>query len=88
MTIDDAQTADLKREEMLRVAFAAVRLYAETHPRPSYVNKVQAAQMLEISGPTLSKLIRFGVIRQDSRGRIPITEIDRALQPCDGPPGR
>ena len=65
--------------EVLAIAAEAVRLYAESHPRPLHVNKAQAAEMLEISRPTFDKLIRAGIIRLNSCGLIPVGEVDRAL---------
>lgn len=35
--------------ETLTIAAAAVRLYAESHPRPIHVTKTDAAKMLGIS---------------------------------------
>lgn len=64
---------------MLEIAFKAVRLYAETHPRPSHVNQLQAAEMLGKSRCTVARMIRFGTIRLNECGEIPISEIDRVL---------
>ena len=66
-------------QEMLEIAQLAVRLYAESHPRPPHVNQVQAAQMLGKSHVTVRKMIRAGVIRLNSCGDIPISEVDRVL---------
>lgn len=65
--------------ETIAIAAAAVRLYAESHPRPSHVTKTQAAEMLGISPPTLQKLIAAGTITMNPVGRIPISQIDAAL---------
>lgn len=64
--------------EALEIATAAVRMYAESRPRPTHVTKTQAAKMLEVSRPTLDKLIRAGTIRLNGCGQIPIEEVDRA----------
>lgn len=64
----------------LETAMKAVQLYAETRPRPSHVTQSQAAEMLGLSRPTISKLIRNGILSLNKCGLIPITEIDRALQ--------
>lgn len=64
----------------LEIAIQAVRLYAETHPRPVQVNLSQAADMLGLSRPTVRKMIVSGKIRQNSLGLIPVIEIDRVLQ--------
>lgn len=61
------------------VAVRAVRLYAETHPRPSQITQEQAAEMAEVSRATISRLIKAGVLKLNKFGRIPIAEFDRAL---------
>lgn len=81
----EAETVDANRpsptpdeEFALHVAFLAVRYYAETHPRPSQVNMGQAAEMLGLSRSTVSKMIRFGTIKLNASGLIPIEQIDQA----------
>jgi len=61
------------------IALKAIQIYAAQHPRPSSVTQLQAAEMLDVSHPTLRKLIRAGEIKTNKLGRIPITEIDLAL---------
>jgi len=61
----------------LETAIKAVQMYAETHPRPVHVSQAQACEMLDISAPTLLKLIRKKQINLNAAGRIPITEIDK-----------
>lgn len=63
----------------LDTAVQAVRLYAETHPRPSCVNQRQAAEMLGLSHVTVSRLVTSGKIKLNGIGQIPISEIDRLL---------
>jgi excisionase family DNA binding protein len=65
--------------ETLQIAHAAVRLYAETHPRPVQVTQAQAAEMLGMSRPTVSKLVKSGVLRLNKCGLIPVAEIDRVI---------
>lgn len=65
----------------LETAIKAVQLYAEMHPRPPHVNQQQAAEMLRLSHVTVRKLIRSKVIKTNEAGQIPISEIDRVLQP-------
>lgn len=65
----------------LETAIQAVRIYAETHPRPAHVNQKQAAEMLGLSHVTVRKMIRTGEIRMNAAGMIPIVEIDRVLEP-------
>ena len=65
--------------ETIAIAAAAVRLYAESHPRPPHVTKTQAAEMLGISRPTVDSLIRAGTLSLNRLGKIPISQIDAAL---------
>ncbi len=46
----------------MQIAIQAVRLYAETHPRPSHVTQQQAAEMLGLSAPTVGRLVRAGTL--------------------------
>lgn len=65
--------------EVLQTAVKAVQIYAEMHPRPAQVTQVQAAEMLNVSGSTVSRLVRTGRLKLNKSGMIPITEIDAAL---------
>lgn len=67
------------QQKLIQIAAKAVQLYAETHPRPAQVTQTQAAEMLGISRPTLSRLVKAGQIKLNKCGLIPITEIDRVL---------
>jgi len=67
------------QNEQIEIATAAVRRYAESHPRPSQVNQTQAAEMLGLSKATVCKLVRNGTLKLNACGLIPIAEIDRAL---------
>lgn len=60
------------------IILKAVRLSAEMRPRPTQVDFGQACEMLDITRPTLRKIINAGAIRLNSCGKIPIEEIDRA----------
>ena len=66
-------------EELINITEFAIRRFAESHPRPPHVTKGQAAEMLNISRPTLNRLIAAGAVRPNKCGMIPISEIDRAL---------
>lgn len=70
-----------KMTDTLEIAVTAVRLYAESHPRPSHVNQQQACELLGKSAPTVRKMIRAGEIRTNAIGLIPMWEIDRLLAP-------
>ncbi|MDE2260386.1 MAG: helix-turn-helix domain-containing protein [Betaproteobacteria bacterium] len=63
----------------LEIALQAVRLYAESHPRPRHVTITQAADMLEVSRPTIRKLIASGKLTLNAVKRIPVGEIDAML---------
>ncbi|MDQ7989050.1 MAG: helix-turn-helix domain-containing protein [Candidatus Dactylopiibacterium sp.] len=65
--------------ENLQIAVAAVRLYAESHPRPPHVTQAQAAEMLGLSRPTVRKLVLAGTLHLNACGLIPISDVDRAL---------
>lgn len=65
--------------EALDIAVKAVRIYAESHPRPSQVTQAQAAEMLGISRPTFAKLIRAGKVSLNSCGLVAIGDVDRLL---------
>ena len=63
----------------LDIAAAAVRLYAESHPRPPHVTQAQAAEMLGVHRHTVASLIRAGTIKLNKCGLIPTHEIDRVI---------
>jgi hypothetical protein len=65
----------------LRIARRAVQLYAESHPRPSQVNQKQAAEMLGVSARTVYNMLKFGTLRLNKCGMIPIAQVDAALLP-------
>lgn len=65
--------------DTLEIAHHAVRLYAETHPRPPHVTQKQAAVMLDLSAPTVSRMVRAGTLRLNGAGLIPISQIDALL---------
>lgn len=62
----------------LQIALTAIKLYAETHPRPTQVNQIQAAEMLGLSRLTVSKLLRQGTLSLNDCGLIPIELVDAA----------
>jgi len=66
--------------DTIEIAHHAVRLYAETHPRPVHVTQRQAAEMLGLSAPTVSRLVKAGTIRLNGAGLIPISQIDALLK--------
>lgn len=61
------------------IAIKAVKAYAETHPRPPQITQTQAAEILGLSRPTVSRLVKSGTIKLNKLGMIPITEIDRVI---------
>ncbi len=63
-------------ERELRIATLAVRLYAETHPRPTQITQQQAAEMLGVTSRTVRNYIRAGKLRLNDCGYLPIEAID------------
>lgn len=70
----------LDEEAALSIALKAIQAYAETHPRPSQVTQDQAAEMLNVSRATVSRMVKAGVIKLSRSGKVPIHQVDRALQ--------
>lgn len=58
-----------------------IQLIKDTHPRPVQVTMKQAAEMLNMSHPTLKKMVLGGQIRLNDAGMIPITEVDKFAYP-------
>lgn len=63
--------------DLERVAFRAVQLYAESHPRPTMVTQRQAAEMLGVSQKTIYNYIRAGHLKLNKCGQLPIEAVDR-----------
>lgn len=63
----------------LDIAAKAVQIYAEGHPRPSQVTQDQAAEMVGVSRATIHRMVKAGQLKLNKFGRIPTSEIDRAL---------
>ena len=63
----------------VEIALKAVQIYAEMRPRPSQVTQDQAAEMAGVSRGTISKMIKSGRLKLNEFGRIPVSEIDRAI---------
>ncbi|MDN7993085.1 DNA-binding protein [Burkholderia orbicola] len=70
---------EINEADALRIAVRAVRLYAESHPRPLQVTQKQAAEILGLSRVTVGKMVRFGQLKLNRCGMIPIDQVDRAL---------
>ncbi|AXF09720.1 DNA-binding protein [Paraburkholderia graminis] len=66
-------------EEILTMAGRAVDLYEAQSPRPVHLTIKQAATMLNVSSPTVSKMLKSGQLRFNRCGRIPIEQIDLAI---------
>lgn len=73
------QAQIISQDAMLAVAFQAVRLYAETHPRPMHVTLGQAAEMLGVTLDSLMKMMSGKKLRLNDCGLIPIGDIDQVL---------
>ncbi|HDR9029934.1 helix-turn-helix domain-containing protein [Burkholderia vietnamiensis] len=68
----------MEANEVISVARRAVQLYAETHPRPTQVTQLQAAEMLGLSRATVSKMVKTGQLKLNRCGMIPIEQVDEA----------
>ena len=70
-------------DERVRIAAMAVRLYAETHPRPTQVTQRQAAEILGVTPRTVQNYIRSGKLRLNNCGHLPIEAVDavRSIAP-------
>jgi hypothetical protein len=66
----------LTEEQIARVAARAVRLYAETHPRPTQVTQMQAAEILGVAPRTVRRYIRAGKLKLNGGGYLPIEAVD------------
>lgn len=65
--------------ETIEAAKTAVRLYAESRPRPLHVTQKQAAEMLDVSPPTIHRMVRAGRLKLNGLGMIPISQVDQVL---------
>lgn len=65
--------------EQQSLILATIRLYAATHPRPASVTQKQAAEMLEVSEATVSRMVARRIFRLNKLGRIPIAQVDAVL---------
>jgi hypothetical protein len=63
----------------IQIALTAIKMYAETHPRPPQVTQKQAAEMMDMSEATICRMVKEGRLKLNKFGRIPIVEIDRAI---------
>ncbi|WP_257130102.1 helix-turn-helix domain-containing protein [Burkholderia sp. RF4-BP95] len=77
--VDHAGAHGTDEARELRIALRAVELYADRHPRPAQVNQKQAAEMLGVSARTVHNMIKFGTLRLNRCGLIPIEEVDKLL---------
>jgi excisionase family DNA binding protein len=68
-------------DNTLRVAVQAVRLYAESHPRPTQVTQAQVAEILGVSTRTVRNYISAGKLRLNKCGRVPIEAVDALRAP-------
>jgi excisionase family DNA binding protein len=84
MEISKTEFALVVQEAVERGVATALSL----RPRPSSVNFEQAAEMLCLSSKTVSTMVRDGRIRANKIGRIPVSEIDKALSASNPGSGR
>lgn len=72
---------DMTDDRELRIAARAVRLYAETHPRPTQVTQKQAAEILGVHPKTIRNYVAAGKLKLNGCGLIPIGAVDALLAP-------
>lgn len=77
--IPDLNLRESINSQILAAAIKAVKLYAESHPRPTHVTQKQAAEMMDVSEATVSRMVARGAFRLNKLGRIPITQVDSVL---------
>lgn len=65
--------------ETINIVELAIQRVLEKHPRPTAVTQKQAAEMLNVSTGTVSNMVKFGRIKRNQCGLIPISEVDRLL---------
>lgn len=65
----------------LRIAARAVRLYAESHPRPTQVTQTQAAEILGVAPRTVRRYIQAGRLKLNRCGYLPIESVDAMRAP-------
>lgn len=65
--------------EAIDMAVRAVSIYAQRHPRPVQVTVTQAAQMLNVSRPTVHKYMKAGLLRYNKCGLISTEQVDALL---------
>lgn len=71
------------QDRELRIAALAVRLYAESHPRPTQVTQAQAAEMLGVSSRTVRRYILCGELKLNRCGYLPIEAVDAIRAPSE-----
>lgn len=72
-------------DPVLRAAAMAVRLYAETHPRPTQVTQQQAAEILGVSAKSIQRYIRAGKLTLNGCGYLAIEAVDALRAPQQFP---
>ena len=66
--------------DAIHIATTAVRLYAETHPRPPHVTQRQAAEMAEFqSRPSIRRWSGAESLTLNKFGLVPVSDIDNAI---------
>lgn len=66
----------LTEEQVARIVARGVRLYAETHPRPTQVTRLQAAEILHVDPKTVYNYIRAGKLKLNRAGFLAIEDVD------------
>jgi hypothetical protein len=70
---------DIVAQAAERSAEQAVEAVLARRPRPVMVTITQAAEMLGLSRPTTSNLVKCGALPLNELGRVPIEAVDRLI---------
>ena len=74
---------EYNENDAIRIALRAVQMHEARHPRPTHVNLIQAAEMLDVHPQTMRKILKHHGVIPNACGRYPIEVIDRLRAPDD-----
>lgn len=66
--------------EMTARRVGAMMLAKASNMRPLHVNQTQAAEMLDLSVSTISRMVKSGQIRLNKCGMIPVEQLEECVQ--------
>jgi excisionase family DNA binding protein len=80
VVVDIRTLYTIVEQASMRGAEMALKHLLPGKPRPHHVTQKQAAEMLDLSEPTISRMVKSGQLKLNKFGRIPINQIDHALE--------